>query len=241
MPNILCIETATHQCSVALVSDTGMEALERFDPKGYIHGESLHPMMDELIEASELDWHDLDAIAVSLGPGSYTGLRIGASAAKGLAFALDLPCVGIPTLHHMAAGMAKKAPQMGAFVPMIDARRMEVYTSVFSGSSSAWGENEVIALPLDETSYQEVKAQALFFGDGAVKAAEILQLPVVDSIANIHEGCIVSGIEASARDMGDLALKLFRDGEFLDLAYFEPYYHKDFIAGKPKQLFAKKK
>ncbi len=239
MPNILCIETATHQCSVALVSDTGMEAVERFDPKGYIHGESLHPMMDELIEASELDWHDLDAIAVSLGPGSYTGLRIGASAAKGLAFALDLPCIGIPTLHHMAAGMARKAPQISTFVPMIDARRMEVYTSVFSGDT--WEEVEVTALPLDEKSYQEVKAQALFFGDGAVKASEILQLPVVDSVENIHEGCILSGVEASARDMGDLALKLFREGKFLDLAYFEPYYHKDFIAGKPKQLFGNTK
>lgn len=239
MPNILCIETATHQCSVALVSDTGMEALERFDPKSYIHGESLHPMMDELIEASELDWHDLDAIAVSLGPGSYTGLRIGASAAKGLAFALDLPCIGIPTLHHMAAGMAKKAPQIATFVPMIDARRMEVYTSVFSGDE--WEGAEVIALPLDENSYEEVKAQALFFGDGAVKSSEILQLPVVDNIENIHEACILSGIEASARDMGDLALELFREGKFLDLAYFEPYYHKDFIAGKPKPLFGNTK
>lgn len=235
MPNILCIETATHQCSVALHSNSGIEGIERFDPNNYIHGESLHPMLDELIEASDIDWPQINAIAISLGPGSYTGLRIGVSAAKGLAFSLGVPCIGIPTLVHMAHGLSKKLPEQKVLIPMLDARRMEVYTSVFHVPN--WDDAHVSALPLDEESYAEIKKQAVLFGDGAVKAAELLQLPVVNSIEEVHAGCILSGIEASAMDMADLALEYFKAEKFLDLAYFEPYYHKDFVAGKPKQLF----
>jgi tRNA threonylcarbamoyladenosine biosynthesis protein TsaB len=99
----------------------------------------------------------------------------------------------------------------------------------------------VSALPLDEESYAEIKKQAVLFGDGAVKASELLQLPVVNSIEEVHAGCILSGIEASAMDMADLALEYFKAEKFLDLAYFEPYYHKDFVAGKPNQLFGNTK
>ncbi len=226
MAVILNIETSTNVCSVA-VTDNGM-VLEHFeDYKGQNHAALLSGYIN-----NSLDWlkkHEmkLEAVSVSIGPGSYTGLRIGLSEAKGLAYALNLPLIGIDTLKIMATSVMFKhdIDPEALFVPMIDARRMEVYTSVLDLSL-----NEIMhpsPLVLDVNSYSQWLDNGLmvFFGNGSDKARDVIKHKNAQFIADINP---------LASDMLALSEMAFRRGDFLDLAYSVPAYLKDFQATTPK-------
>ena len=226
MAVILHIETSTNVCSAA-VSDNGM-VLEHFeDYKGQNHAALLSGYIKKCLDYIKEHNQKLEAIAVSIGPGSYTGLRIGLSEAKGLAYALDIPLIGIDTLKIMATSVMfnHDIDPDAMFAPMIDARRMEVYTSVLD-----LGLNEEMMpspLILDENSYAQWldNGPVVFFGNGSDKAREVIKHPNARFIDNIHP---------LACDMLALAEMSFRRGEFLDLAYSVPAYLKDFQATTPK-------
>lgn len=224
MANLLCIETATTNCSVALGINGECVAIREFDSPKYSHAEQLHDFIQAVLKEAKLTFKDLDAVAVSKGPGSYTGLRIGVSAAKGICFAMDLPLISVPTLHVLAKQL--KVSEGELIIPMLDARRMEVYTQVFDGFHTAISETE--ALVLEDTSFKELaKNQKLhFIGNGVEKFKEISQ----------HEKFQYYPNKAvSSKEMVQLSYEKYQQKQFEDAAYFEPYYLKDFVAGKPKQ------
>lgn len=226
MAVILNIETSTNVCSVAL-TDNGM-VLEHFeDYKGQNHAALLSGYIKKCLDFLTDKKLRLEAVAVSIGPGSYTGLRIGLSEAKGLAYALDIPLIGIDTLKIMAVSVMfhHDVDPDTLFAPMIDARRMEVYTSVLDIALNE--QMKPSPLILDETSYAEWlnSNQVLFFGNGSNKAKEMITHPNARFIANI---------DPLATDMLALSEMAFRRGEFLDLAYSVPAYLKDFQATTPK-------
>ena len=232
MATILNIETSTKLCSVALYTDGKIWNAERLDTEKYIHQQELHPLIEEVMKKAGKSLSDLDAIAVGTGPGSYTGLRIGVSAAKGLAFSLNKPVIAIPTLKHMAHSFFLQNASVDRVIPMIDARRMEVYHATYTRGGE---HTEISSTELDENSMLETKNLAAFIGDGAEKTASVLNLPLVDSISG--PGQIQKITYPSAESLANLSIEFFNRQEFADLAYFEPFYYKDFVAGKPKQLF----
>ena len=225
---ILCLETATPVCSVAL--NEGTDTLALRECKGQnAHSEKITIFIDEVLKEAGIHYHQLDAIAVSKGPGSYTGLRIGVSTAKGICYAADRPLMAVDTLHAMAYGMREK---LGAqlqpsdlLIPMIDARRMEVYCAIFDASLNAVKGTD--ALVVDEHSFDDLlKDHRLwFFGDGAPKLKDLFK--------NISQIQIVDDFAPSAAYMATLSDQALKARDFVDVAYFEPYYLKDFIAGKP--------
>lgn len=219
MANILCIETATTNCSVALSVNGSVIALKEDYSKSYSHAELLHFYIDVVLKDAQLDKGQLDAIAVSMGPGSYTGLRIGVSAAKGLCFALDIPLLAIATLESLAT---KVEDPLGVIVPMLDARRMEVYSAVFS--SEMQQKRDTQAQILDEASFSEYleKGQVTFIGNGAEK---------FESICNHVNASFRKEELPSAAQMAPLAEFKYKKNDTVDVAYFEPYYLKDFITG----------
>lgn len=226
MAVILNIETSTNVCSVAL-TDNGL-VLEHFeDYKGQNHAALLSGYIKKCLDYLKEKEMKLEAVAVSIGPGSYTGLRIGLSEAKGLAYALDIPLIGIDTLKIMAVSVMfhHDVDPDALFAPMIDARRMEVYTSVLDMALNE--QMKPSPLILDKTSYAEWlnSNQVLFFGNGSNKAKEMITHPNARFIANI---------DPLATDMLALSEMAFRRGEFLDLAYSVPAYLKDFQATTPK-------
>lgn len=219
---ILNIETTTTNCSVALAQNGQLLALKEHSSKNYSHSEELHLFIKEVLEESEVKAQDLDAVAVSKGPGSYTGLRIGVSAAKGICFATDTPLLAIDTLESLALQAPKE--DFDFVIPLLDARRMEVYTAVFSHGKKM-GKTE--AKVLDPDSYRQLrkKGQLFFIGNGVEKLQEL-----------IGQGTGIRFQEAlpSSREMVGLSYSKFLTKDFENLAYFEPYYLKDFIAVKPK-------
>jgi len=226
---ILQIETATASCSVALANGGGILAVKQLSGRN-VHAEMITLFIDEVIASAGITYQELDAIAVSSGPGSYTGLRIGVSTAKGLCFALEKPLVAVETLEAMASEVVDQhAPPVAGnmlLCPMIDARRMEVYTAVFrpDGTRVRATSAEIIT----EDSFADLlqNGQILFFGDGADKCREILgQNP---------NASFMPGFINSAAGLTKKAFEKFKRNEFEDVAYFEPYYLKDFIAGKKK-------
>lgn len=228
--NILSIETSTTACSVALSHDFNCEFV-RETLEGPNHASALGVFVNEAMQYARE--HDIlpDAIAVSAGPGSYTGLRIGVSEAKGLAFGLNKPLIAVPTLKAMCCQvMFRPDVEMadGAlYCPMIDARRMEVYTALYD---QALGEvRPVSAQVIDADFLSDVldQREVWFFGDGADKCQQVITHP------NAH---FVTGVRVLARDMMALAIKAFNAGRFEDTAYFTPFYLKDFVASKPKDL-----
>ena len=230
MPTILQLETATPVCAVALSID-GKTIAFKEETAQNIHASKLTLFINEVMEQANIKFSDLDAVAVSKGPGSYTGLRIGVSTAKGLCFALDKPLIGVNTLTMMAAGFLSEHPNYSGLVcPMIDARRMEVFTSVFDHQL-----NEVEstnAKIVDENSFLKHLDQHLvaFIGNGAEKCREMIN----------HENAkFVSSNFNSAINMSALANEAFINSDFEDVAYFEPFYLKDFVftAPKKKELF----
>lgn len=226
MVTILQIETATQVCSAALSVNGETVALKELAAQN-IHAASLTLFIQEVMEQAGLTYEALDAVAVSKGPGSYTGLRIGVSTAKGLCFAIDKPLIGINTLEMMAQGfMDTHADYTGLICPMIDARRMEVFTGLYS--ADLLEVLPVTAKIIDETSYQEELASQLitFIGDGASKCKDaIVSSNALFSELNFN----------SAASMGKLAFEAFSQGNFEDLAYFEPYYLKDFVITQAKK------
>lgn len=228
MTKILHIETATLVCSVA-ISDNGKCIALRESFVANSHVEMLTTFIEELI--NELDWKysDIDAIAVSKGPGSYTGLRIGVSSAKGLCFSLEKPLISVSTLKAMALGMAKlieKTNEKVLFCPMIDARRMEVYSAIFDKENNEV--RQIEAEIIDAASFSNyLKNHIVYFaGDGAEKCKANFE-----SQANAR---FLDDFKISSKDMIEIASQKFEEIQFEDVAYFEPYYLKDFIAGPPR-------
>jgi len=219
MAFILNIETATKNCSVAVAKDGVTLALKEYAGEGYAHAEKLHVFIEETLKECEINFADLNAVAVSMGPGSYTGLRIGVSAAKGLCYALDIPLIAIDTLELLAY---KINSTDGVIIPMIDARRMEAYTAVFdSGYNKIRGTEAEI---LTETSFSDYTAPVHLVGDAVTKCIGLLP----QSNFVFHTDIVYP----SAAEMGVLAFAKYKISDTVDVAYFEPFYLKDFIAGR---------
>ncbi len=218
MAVILNLETATTNCSVSIAKDGELLSLKEHNSANYSHSEQLHNFIKEVLEEASLSLKNLDAIAVSKGPGSYTGLRIGVSAAKGLCFSLDIPLISVPTLESMAYQI--KLESSGFIIPVLDARRMEVYAAVFDAEHKQIRETK--AEIIEESSFKEfaTKDKVYLMGSGAEKCKEVLKHPNFGFDASIVP---------SAREMCPLSHKKYKAGNFEDVAYFEPYYLKDFI------------
>lgn len=234
MALILHIETATRVCSVALARD-GLRLLLKESTKPNVHSSLLTVFIDEVFKESGISPSALDAVAVSMGPGSYTGLRIGVATAKGLCYALGKPLIAVPTLQAMAAGMLLSSlptPPGGEGVqgvglcPMLDARRMEVYCAVYDHALKEVMPAEAVIVNEDSFAPYLAKGRVLFGGEGAEKCRAVLE--------HHPNARFVSGFETSATFLIPLALECFTAGKFEDVAYFEPFYLKEFVAGKPK-------
>ena len=226
MAIILNIETATKNCSVSLAKDGVMLSLVELNENNFSHAEKLHTFILETLKKAEKKMQDIDAVAVSSGPGSYTGLRIGVSAAKGLCFSLDKPLISITTLSSLANAIEVDKGEL--IVPLLDARRMEVYSAVFSFEKKPI--REIQAQIIDKDSFSEYleNGKTYFLGDGALKCKEMIH----------HENAIfLEGYFPSAKEMVGLSYQKFINNDFEDVAYFEPFYLKDFVAVKPKKLF----
>lgn len=217
MALILNIETATTNCSVSIGKDGRTIALREQDSNSYSHSEDLHFFIRESLDAASISIDDLDAIAVSKGPGSYTGLRIGVSAAKGLCFALDIPLIGISTLESMVAQLKLKE---GVAVPVLDARRMEVYSAVFNYDYEQIRETRVEEVQPNTYDKFTQQGKVYFIGSGAIKSREILKHPNF-----VFDDSVVP----SAKEMCSLSFKDLKSKNFVNTAYFEPDYLKDFI------------
>jgi tRNA threonylcarbamoyladenosine biosynthesis protein TsaB len=216
MTYILNIETATKNCSVAVAKDGKTVLCKEMAEEGYSHAEKLHVFIEEILKELQLTFKDLSAIAVSQGPGSFTGLRIGVSTAKGLAYALDLPLIAIDTLAILAA-QAKM--DKGYIIPMIDARRMEVYSAVFNPNLEKV--RDVQAEIITDDSFAEWEGPLYLIGDGAPKCNQLLKK---DSFILLKEI-----VFPSADEMAKLSFEKFQNNQTEDVAYFEPYYLKDFL------------
>ena len=221
MALFLLIETATKSCSVSLSSENKIIACKEEVNEQYSHAEKLTVFITELFKTQDFTIKDLDAVAVSKGPGSYTGLRISVSTAKGFCYALDIPLISVSTLKAMAFGMAQKE-KSDLYCPMIDARRMEVYNAFYNSTNKEI--RGIQADIIEACSYQkELDKKVLFFGDGAEKCKQMIQHP---------NARFIDGIFPSSKDMLEIANEKFAEKDFEDIAYFEPFYLKDFVAGK---------
>jgi len=229
MSCILNIETSTSVCSVALSQD-GQNIFTKEDLKGPSHATALGLFVDEALSFADNHAIPLDAVAVSCGPGSYTGLRIGVSMAKGVCYGRNLPLIGIPTLKALSVPVLlyhDELPEDALLCPMIDARRMEVYAAVYNRSLKPVC--DIAANIIDENSYKELlDVQPIyFFGDGADKCKDKIKH------RNAH---FIDGMQPLAKMMFPLAEKAMAEESFEDVAYFEPFYLKEFVASKPKKL-----
>ncbi len=213
------METATTNCSVGIAVNGEIKAIREDNNKKFSHAEKLHVFIEEVLVEANLKPEDLDAVAVSKGPGSYTGLRIGVSAAKGLCFSLNIPLISIPTLDLLAR---KLQISEGYIIPMLDARRMEVYSAVFDEKLKQVRETK--AQVLEENSFEKYlsEKEVHFIGNGVLKFEEICH----------HSKAVYHKQEfPSVKEMGEMAEAKYQKSDTEDAAYFEPYYLKDFIAG----------
>ena len=222
MAIVLNIETATTNCSVSLSKDGETLVLKEDNSLGYSHAETLHVFIDEVFKTANLKPSEIDAVAVSKGPGSYTGLRIGVSSAKGLCFALNKPLISISTLESLAHQVNIEE---GFIIPMLDARRMEVYSAIYNSNHEL--HREIQAEILTEESYKDLLAtsKVYFIGNGVSKTKDLIQHP---------NAIFIEGKLPSAKEMGLLAELKYKKSDTEDVAYFEPYYLKDFVALKKK-------
>ena len=216
MSYILNIETATKNCSAALAKDGKTILCKEIAEEGYSHAERLHVFIDEIIKEAGVTFQELSAIAVSQGPGSYTGLRIGVSAAKGLCFALNIPLIAVDTLQVLAS-QAKVFD--GLIIPMLDARRMEVYSAIFTPNFE--NKRAVQAEIITENSFEDLKETLYFVGDCAEKCKPVL---TKDNFIFFEEIKY-----PSAKEMSFLSFEKYQKNDTVDVAYFEPYYLKDFM------------
>ena len=229
MSCILTIETSTDVCSVA-ISDNGQVIFNKEDHSGPNHAVKLGVYVDEALSFIDANGISLEAVAVSCGPGSYTGLRIGVSMAKGICYGRDVKLISIPTLELMAVPVLlgeHPAEEDALIVPMLDARRMEVYAKVMDRALKEV--RPIQADIVDAETYKEYldRGTVYFFGNGAEKCMEVINHP---------NARLVKGIEPLAKNMAPLAEKRFVEGKFEDVAYFVPFYLKDFVAKMPKKL-----
>ena len=229
MSCILNIETSTDVCSVA-ISDSGQVIFNKEDHSGPNHAVKLGVYVDEALDFLDSHGLPLEAVAVSCGPGSYTGLRIGVSMAKGICYGRGVKLIAVPTLELMAVPVLlgeHPEDEDALIVPMLDARRMEVYAEVLDRALKVV--RPIQADIVDADTYKEYLDQhhVYFFGNGAAKCMETINHP------NAH---LVEGIEPLAKNMAPLAEKRFAEGKFEDVAYFVPFYLKDFVAKMPKKL-----
>ena len=221
MATILCIETATKNCSVALCVNGNVIALQQDNPnnepdKGFSHAEKLQGYITQVLDQGNVSKNDLNAIAVSKGPGSYTGLRIGVSTAKGLCYALDIPLIAISTLSSLARQITGSL-----VVPMLDARRMEVYSAVFSSEMEQIREIQAQIITQDSFKTYLDRGRVTFIGDGVEKFEAVCTHPNAVFIKNALP---------SASQMAAIATLKLSTNQTQDVAYFEPYYLKDFIS-----------
>ena len=216
MTYILNIETATKNCSVSLSKNGQTVAIKEVSEEQFSHAEKLHLFIKEVFASENISLENLNAVAVSKGPGSYTGLRIGVSAAKGLCYALNIPLIAVDTLAVLAE---KISVNSGIIIPMIDARRMEVFTQMFDKDYSPLSAAE--ALIVDETAFAYITEDIHLIGDGALKCKTVL----TDDKFIYHEDVIYP----SANEMSRISYKKYVENTFEDVAYFEPYYLKDFM------------
>ncbi|MCB9189631.1 MAG: tRNA (adenosine(37)-N6)-threonylcarbamoyltransferase complex dimerization subunit type 1 TsaB [Flavobacteriales bacterium] len=214
---ILNIETSGKTCSVCLGREGQIIGLNEVHPEGYVHAEELNVLILDLLKEHDLRMSDLNAVAVSAGPGSYTGLRIGVASAKGICYALGIPLIALNSLEIMME-VYKQWFKMeeAVYVPMIDARRMEVYMAAYKNRS------EIIAPKaqvIDETFMKDVAGGVILFGDGADKLSDL----------NFPENILIKqGFRTSASGMVELSYDKFKAGVFEDVAYFDPLYLKEF-------------
>ncbi|MBR9846718.1 MAG: tRNA (adenosine(37)-N6)-threonylcarbamoyltransferase complex dimerization subunit type 1 TsaB [Algicola sp.] len=223
MAIILSLETSTTNCSVSLSNKGETLVLKEDNNANYSHAESLHMFIDAVLKTAKITLKDLDAVAVSKGPGSYTGLRIGVSAAKGLCYALNIPLISVSTLKALAYQVKSNK---GTIVSMLDARRLEVYSAIYNASYDEI--RDVEAQILDETSFSEYldKELVYFIGNGVEKTKRLIT----------HSNAIfIEGKLPSANEMSLLAYQKYKKSDIEDVAYFEPFYLKDFIALKSKK------
>lgn len=220
---ILHIETSSKNCSVAISDGEKLLCLCEEVSENYKQSESLHTFVEWALEGAEISLKDLDAVSLGKGPGSYTGLRIGAASAKGFCYGLKVPLIATNSLETMIEPFLGK--NYDVIIPLIDARRMEVYCAVFDGNS---GEmiTETEAKILDKHSFKELEGKkVIFVGDGAAKAKDILQISNAEFDANIYP---------SAKYLIKKSVEKFNQKDFEDVAYFEPFYLKDFHGVKKK-------
>jgi tRNA threonylcarbamoyladenosine biosynthesis protein TsaB len=219
---ILNIETATKNCSVSIAKNGETIVCKEIAEEGYSHAEKLHVFIEDVIARAGLTVQDLNAIAVSQGPGSYTGLRIGVSAAKGLCFALNIPLIAIDTLQTLAS-QAKVTD--GIIIPMLDARRMEVYSEVFTADLEI--KRAIEAEIITEDSFAEYTETIYFVGDCAEKCKPVL---TKENFVFLEE---IKFPSASA--MSKISHNKYQKSDTVDVAYFEPYYLKDFMIAPPSK------
>ncbi|WP_298118846.1 tRNA (adenosine(37)-N6)-threonylcarbamoyltransferase complex dimerization subunit type 1 TsaB [Flavobacterium sp.] len=219
MSYILNIETATKNCSVSIAKNGETILCKQIAEQGYSHAEKLHVFIEKLLSETKISSKDLIAVAVSQGPGSYTGLRIGVSAAKGLCYALEIPLISVDTLSVLANQVKQND---GLIVPMIDARRMEVYSAIFNSKKEKI--REVQAEILTEESFSNLSEKIYFIGDSNEKAKTIL--------CNSNFQFLDEIVYPSANEMSAISFDKYQKNQFEDVAYFEPYYLKDFMFAK---------
>ncbi|MDR6159399.1 tRNA threonylcarbamoyladenosine biosynthesis protein TsaB [Chryseobacterium sp. SLBN-27] len=220
---ILYLETSSKNCSVAISENEKLLCLTEEVSENYKQSESLHTFVEWALEGAEISLKDIEAVSLGRGPGSYTGLRIGASSAKGFCYGLKIPLIAINSMESMIEPFLGENYEF--IIPLIDARRMEVYTAVYDGKTGQ-ELSETEAKILDESSFQEFKdKKILFVGDGARKAKEILQLPNADFNEDVYP---------SAQYLIRKTTEKIDKKEFEDVAYFEPFYLKDFHGVKKK-------
>jgi len=216
MPIILNIETATKNCSVAIAKDGKTIVCKELATENFSHAEKLHVFIEQILAESNVRFSELNAIAVSQGPGSYTGLRIGVSSAKGFSYALNIPLIAVDTLQLLAKQINI---DKGIILPMIDARRMEVFSAMYDSNY-----NQIRATQaeiIDESSYKEISETIHLVGDGIGKFTSTL----TDEKFVFHNEVVYP----SANEMSTLSFEKFQNSDFVDVAYFEPFYLKDFL------------
>ena len=233
MALILCIETGTNICSAALSQGGELLSL-RESEEGRDHAQKLALFIDELFRENDIDPEELDAVAVGMGPGSYTGLRIGTSVAKGICYGAGKPLIGIGSLKSLAmvavedynAGIIECGPIDDMLLcPMIDARRMEVYSAIYDSKGNELLAVDARIIERDSLADFMPEKQILIFGGGAYKCRDVIG----------RKGLVYASVAPSARGMAAIAHDKFQNGEFEDVAYFEPFYLKEFVAGLPKK------
>lgn len=228
MACILHIETSTNVCSVA-VSEDGQRIFDQVERGGMSSAEKLGTMVDEALSFTDSHAIPFDAASVSCGPGSYTGLRIGVSMAKGICYGRDLKLIAVPTLEVLCVGplLGEKIPEGALLCPMLDARRMEVYAAVYDRALKPVRDVQADVVTADTYKEWLDRGPVCFFGNGAAKCMEVINHP---------NALLIEAVEPLAKWMQPLAERRFLNEQFEDVAYFEPFYLKDFVAKMPKKL-----